>query len=542
MFDEKLPNPVIVLTSIRNPENNAFLKEDGSKKHFIKSQDDYSRLAQICEGILQKKNNYGQVSAQDGQPQDGLLVKGISRPALINTTPGTTILIDLNGTIIMAEESVANAFGVQQSELIGRNIFDLLPPDLRETRQKAVARAVETCKPVVIVDFNLGRYLRTHIHPIPNENGTLHRVVLLIMDITDQVNSAEIYQRRDAILQEVNFASERFLQSSSWREHVPEVLKRWSEATNVHRAFIYQCKNLPSGERYYELFNGWHINGPSDKIVQEKFLQFSLKEIGFSDIEEALVRGETVQLRISTVSPEKIAFFQQNDAKALLHVPIFVDDCYWGFIGFADCEVAREWSSVELDAIRTSANILSAALKREQEELSRAALLDALPDLMFLFDRNGTYIDYHAQDPELLVLPPDQLLGKSIYEALPPAVAKLACDAFEKTVLTGTPQFFEYELPIKNARYWEGRMVRSGDGAVAVIRDITKRRSFEEELRLSEKSIGDLYEITSSNELDFDEKQHALLKMGCQRFGMEIGYILQLKKDFFELMHLYTSI
>ena len=189
------------------------------------------------------------------------------------------------------------------------------------------------------------------------------------------------------------------------------MLKRWSEATHVHRAFIYQCVISPDGESYYELIDGWDGNGPSDKTIRDKFFHFSLKAIGFSDIEEALVRGETVQIRISTDAPANILFFQQNDAKALLHVPIFVDDRYWGFVGFTDCEVAREWSAIEVDAIRTSANILSAALKREQGEMSRAALLDALPDLMFLFDRHGVYIDYHAQDPMKLALPPDQLLG-----------------------------------------------------------------------------------------------------------------------------------
>lgn len=55
MFDEKLPNPVVVLTSIREPENKASLKKEGSKRQFIKSWDDYSRLVQICEGILLKK-------------------------------------------------------------------------------------------------------------------------------------------------------------------------------------------------------------------------------------------------------------------------------------------------------------------------------------------------------------------------------------------------------------------------------------------------------------------------------------------------------
>ncbi|TLM98224.1 GAF domain-containing protein, partial [bacterium] len=235
-----------------------------------------------------------------------------------------------------------------------------------------------------------------------------------------------------------------------------------------------------------------------------------------------------------------IRFLQQNDAKALLHVPVIVDDRFWGFVGFADCEVAREWSAVELDAFKAGTNILSAALRRERDEMSRVALLNALPDLMFLYDRDGKHLDYHTQDPLLMAVPPEQFLGKTIEEVLPGNVAEVARDALEKVILTGVPQHYEYYLPVGNSRDWEGRMVRSGEGAVAIVRDITERRRFEEELRQSEQSVSDLYEITASAEMSFDEKQLALLKMGCQRFKMESGFILRLNEGAFEVAQIYS--
>lgn len=472
--------------------------------------------------------------------EDTLRQQEATLHALINATPGATFLITPDGTLLAANEAASVHFGRRHADFIGSNLFDLLPPEVAERRRNAVKQVIETRKPLEIIDFNMGKHLRSHLHPVMGDDGVPNRIAILALDITDQVRVEEAYNRRDAILQAVNFASEQFLQAASWRDRIPEVLKRWSEATNVQRAFIYQYVVPVNGEAYYELAYGWDTNLPSDEMVRNRFLQLSLKAIGLPNVEELLFRGEIVQDRLSTGSPEVIRVLQQNGAKALLHVPVIVDDHFWGFIGFTDCVVAREWSAVELDAIKTAANILSAALQRERDEMSRAALLDALPDLMFLYDRDGKHIDYHTQDSSLLAVPPEKFLGKTIEEVLPENVANLTRNALEEVILTGIPQHYEYYLPVGNSRDWEGRMVRSGEGVVAIVRDITERRRFEEELRQSEKAVSDLYEITSSSEKTFDEKQQALLQMGCQRFEMESGFILRLGGSAFEVAQIYS--
>ena len=41
---------------------------------------------------------------------------------------------------------------------------------------------------------------------------------------------------------------------------------------------------------------------------------------------------------------------------------------WWGIIGFDDCLSAREWSPVEIEALKTAANVLGAAIQRTQAE------------------------------------------------------------------------------------------------------------------------------------------------------------------------------
>ncbi len=57
-----------------------------------------------------------------------------------------------------------------------------------------------------------------------------------------------------------------------------------------------------------------------------------------------------------------------------------------------------------------------------QLEARNSAILRAIPDLMFMLLRDGTYVDYHARDSELLFMSPDQFIGRTIREIMPGAV------------------------------------------------------------------------------------------------------------------------
>src|SRR5262245_7903134 len=58
-------------------------------------------------------------------------------------------------------------------------------------------------------------------------------------------------------------------------------------------------------------------------------------------------------------------------------------------------------------------------------EARNAAMLAAIPDLMFLIGTDGVYRDYHARDPRFLYVPPERFIGKRIVDVMPPDLASL---------------------------------------------------------------------------------------------------------------------
>ncbi|HYJ46640.1 MAG TPA: ABC transporter substrate binding protein, partial [Pyrinomonadaceae bacterium] len=117
--------------------------------------------------------------------------------------------------------------------------------------------------------------------------------------------------------------------------------------------------------------------------------------------------------------------------------------------------------------------------RRHSEERNRA-ILQAIPDLMFLQTLDGVYLDYHAKDPKDLYLPPEDFIGKSVRDVLPPELAEKFLASFKLAEETGEPQVVEYDLALGEKRRWfEARIVRTVENILSVVRDVTERKESE---------------------------------------------------------------
>jgi PAS domain S-box-containing protein len=118
------------------------------------------------------------------------------------------------------------------------------------------------------------------------------------------------------------------------------------------------------------------------------------------------------------------------------------------------------------------------------EERSRA-ILNAIPDMMFLLSREGTYLDCHVSNETSLLKPPHEFIGKNQSEVLPPELAAKFSRSFAKAFETDQPVLLEYTLPMpEGLRVYEASMVRcNGDNILAIVRDITQRKQAEASLK-----------------------------------------------------------
>ena len=119
------------------------------------------------------------------------------------------------------------------------------------------------------------------------------------------------------------------------------------------------------------------------------------------------------------------------------------------------------------------------------------AILRALPDLMFLQNKEGVYLDYYARDPRDLLVPPEAFLGKNISEVLPAELAERIMAAFRRLDDTVETQVLEYSLEIAGEEgSFEARIVSAeGDKILTIVRNVTESRRAADALRKSEEKL-----------------------------------------------------
>ena len=126
----------------------------------------------------------------------------------------------------------------------------------------------------------------------------------------------------------------------------------------------------------------------------------------------------------------------------------------WGFLGFFDEGNKLSWSSAELDAAQTAANLIGSALQRNRyeetirlNETRNRIILDALPDLLIRIDTDGNILDYSANPDHPLYIHRDMITGKKFSQIWPREVIKRIIGEANENSFVSPCHVDEFQLP-----------------------------------------------------------------------------------------------
>ncbi|MEI7727022.1 MAG: PAS domain S-box protein [Bacteroidota bacterium] len=106
--------------------------------------------------------------------------------AIFNATDESIFLLSSDFTLISINEVAAKRMGRSREELIGKNVLNILPPEVIAQRKPYIDQVVATGRPVNFTDERDMRKMLSHIYPIVNDSGQMVRLAVFSRDVTDR--------------------------------------------------------------------------------------------------------------------------------------------------------------------------------------------------------------------------------------------------------------------------------------------------------------------------------------------------------------------
>ena len=412
--------------------------------------------------------------------------------AIVDSSNDAIISKRLDGVITTWNAAAEKLFGYTEAEAVSQPITLIIPADLHD-EEKDILRQLRAGKRIEHYETRRvtrdGRFLDVSItiSPVRDASGTIVGASKILRDITETKRIRAALRESERRLAS-ELAGVRTLQAISTRlisELTQESLcaQILDAAMDLMAADAASIQMLMSDGRSLTLLGSRNFHPESvafwDQVTAEgeSVCGIALRDnnrVHVSDVESCAFMAGTRDLEECRRS--RIRAVQSTPLQSRAGRPLGMLSTHWGT---PHTPTADDLTLFDVLA-RQAADLIErtrdeAALQRANER--NTAFLRAVPDLMFIILRDGTYVDYNARDEKLLWAPPSVFLGQTVREIMPPALAETFMDAIECAFRRDDPVEVEYELPLGETKYFEARIVQAGaDRVLAIARDQTEAK------------------------------------------------------------------
>lgn len=392
-----------------------------------------------------------------------------------------------------------------------RPFASLIHPDDNQIVNDKVEPAIESGSPYV-VEYRIihrdGHLLWVREQgQIINQHSETPLLVGIISDITERITSEKRLKQRDAILEAVAFFSEQLLAHPDWQAVIPSLLSRLGTETDASRVYIFQRHpDSPEDAVMVKQVYEWVAEGIPAEIDNPELQNFPMGEI-FPQWVKNVSQRKNIYSHANEFPAGSVqrAVIDSQGIQSVLVMPIWVNNTWWGVIGFDECTGQRIWTQTEIDALQSAINNLGSTIERQERETQLRDAYELLNEAQKIgrmgnWEWNIRTGALHWSDEIYLINGREPRSIEPSYEGwlafIHPDERALVQRSVEQA-LTGKPYDIESRivLPDGSIRYAQNRgaVVFDEQGQPIKMKgitlDITERKSIEQQIQAQNESL-----------------------------------------------------
>ncbi len=396
--------------------------KDGQITHYMAIKEDITERKRVEDALVTSEDRYRELAE-------------FSRTVIWE--------VDHDGKYTYVNNAAANVFGYEPSELVGKmHFYDLYPSSMRDEYRKEGMQLIKTGK--VLVDF---------INPIQKKGGSVIWVSSNAKPLFDSNGSLIGYRGAD------NDITERKL-----AEDEAHKFKIISDQANYGSAITTPDGYLTYVNDAFASMHGWEKD---DLLGQHMRVLHSEAQMPLIDKLVELIHSE------GGFVAEEVGHYRIDGSEfPTLMSAVLIKDEY-GNPAFMSA------TAIDITEIK------EAEVKIKQQNARLSAFMNAMPDIIFLSNRQGDYLEYFHSIANQGTHDYSYLVGKNIRDAFDPNVAELHLENIATSLDTG--QIITYGYPRLEDGIWkhyEARIVAlDGERVLRFVRDITTHKAYENEIK-----------------------------------------------------------
>ena len=341
--------PVVMLTGLDDENMALQAMQAGAQDYLVKGNVQGEAIARAIRYAIERSRLAIELENKSRELQDS---ETRLRRIIENNVDGI-IILDHSDVVVFVNPAAEQLFGQQKAKIVGQGF-----PYLFNNND------TESTNEIIWSGRKPGEVITTEVRLADIEwEGQPARLASL-RDISERKRAETATLRREEILEAVSMSADSFLHALDWRESIQDVLTHLGWATKSSRVYIYENSETEGNPCQTCLMYEWVAHGITPQMDKTTSINVPFSETIFGLWEAPLRQGETISGDTDSFSARERTFLDAMDVYSILVVPIFVDQNWWGIIGFDQCDNKRTWLKAEITALKAAADIMGAAIQR----------------------------------------------------------------------------------------------------------------------------------------------------------------------------------